>query len=167
MWAPGSSISCNLHHKLFVCRVPSTKHGIVAKGHDIHKQLASEGKNICQLSPQLQSEWMADRNTHLNSTDIRPYSHFKAWWSCSNCPDGHPHIWEARVADRSYGSKCPYCTGREVCKHNSLATISPASVKYWHKQRNLPLTPDTVLAGSNARAHWLCSTCLHEWKCQI
>ena len=110
---------------------------------------------------------MPDKNHHFGIKVVKPHSHGKAWWSCSNCPDGHPHIWEARVADRSYGSKCPYCTGREVCKHNSLATISPASVKYWHKQRNLPLTPDTVLAGSNARAHWLCSTCLHEWKCQI
>ena len=110
---------------------------------------------------------MADRNTHLNSSDIRPYSHFKAWWSCSNCPDGHPHIWEAVVASRSGGIGCPYCSGKAVCRHNSLATKAPATVQYWHKEKNLPLSPETLTAGSHFRAHWMCPVCEHEWQCRI
>ena len=55
----------------------------------------------------------------------------------------------------------------EVCKHNSLATVSPAVAQYWHKQKNLPLTPETVTSGSGFRAHWLCPTCLHEWQCSV
>ena len=110
---------------------------------------------------------MSDKNHHLGNKIVTPHSRRKAWWSCLNCPDGHPHIWEARVDGRSYGSKCPYCTGNAVCKHNSLATISPATMQYWHKEKNLLRSPETVTAQSHFRAHWICPVCLHEWQSRI
>ena len=65
---------------------------------------------------------MHDRNKHLGSIVVKPQSGRKVWWSCPDCPDGHSHIWEATVANRTTGSGCPFCSGAKVCKHNSLAT---------------------------------------------
>ena len=110
---------------------------------------------------------MPDKNHHLGSKVVKPYSRYKAWWSCSNCLDRHPHIWAATVNSRSKGSGCPYCSGKTVCKHNSLATKAPAAVQYWHKDKNLPYSPETVTAGSNLRAHWVCPICLYEWQAVI
>ena len=110
---------------------------------------------------------MSDKNHQLDNTIIMEHSSYKAWWCCSKCPDGHPHTWKATVNDHSNGSGCPYCSGRAVCKHNSLATISPATVQYWHKEKNLPLSPETVTSGSGFRAHWVCPACLHELQCRI
>ena len=106
-------------------------------------------------------------NHHLGNGIITAHSGCKAWWSCSRCPVGHPHIWAATVNKRSCGSGCPFCSGREVCKHNSLATISPAAAQYWHKEKNLRLSPETVTAGSNLRVHWVCPICLYEWQAMV
>ena len=110
---------------------------------------------------------MHDRNKHLGSITVKPHSNIKAWWSCTNCPDGHAHTWEARVHPRSTGTGCACCSGRQVCKHNSLATKAPELVRYWHPQKNVPLSPDTVTARSNYRAHWICSACNNEWQAPV
>ena len=130
-------------------------------------QSASEGPDIRQLSPGLQRQWMHDRNKHLGSIALKPNSNRKAWWSCPDCPDGHSHIWEATVNSRTKGSGCPFCSGDKVCKHNSLATKAPEAALDWHRDKNLPFTPDTVTAQSHVRAHWCCSACRHEWQLRI
>ena len=148
------------------CCCPA-EHGITTKNPQSAKQAGSESPDISQMSPELQREWLSDRNHHLGNKVVTRHNGCKVWWSCANCPDGHPHIWEATVNSRSYGSGCPYCSGRDVCKHNSLATISPATVQYWHTRKNLPWSPETVTSGSNFRAHWMCPVCLHEWQAKI
>ena len=146
-----------------------TKHSTLASAQHTfrQKQAASGGPDISQLRPDLQAEWMHDRNKHLGSIAVKPHSSIKAWWSCPSCPDGHAHIWEARVGLRSDGTGCPCCSGKQVCKHNSLATKAPEVVRYWHPQRNLPLSPDTITARSCFRAHWLCSACNYEWQALV
>ena len=37
---------------------------------------------------------------------------------------------------------------------------------YWDTAKN-GLTPDQVVAGSNARKHWLCPTCDHSWQAKL
>ena len=130
-------------------------------------QAASEGPDISQLSPILQRQWMHDRNKHLGSIKVKPYSSRKAWWSCPDCPDGHSHIWEATVGSRTKGRGCQFCSGNKVCKHNSLATKAPEAAHDWHTDRNLPLSPETVTAQSNVRALWCCAACQHEWLTRI
>ena len=130
-------------------------------------QSASAGPDISCLSPRLHREWMHDRNQHLGSIVVTPGSRRKVWWSCPDCPDGHSHIWEAAVSARMAGSGCPFCSGRKVCKHNSLATKAPAAALDWHRDRNLPLSPETVTAQSSYRAHWCCSACQHEWRAWV
>ena len=80
---------------------------------------------------------------------------------------GPPHIWEATVLHRTYGTGCPFCSGRAVCQHNTLARNAPEVALFWDVKKNHPLFPDQVTVGSNMRAHWKCSACLHEWQASV
>ena len=129
-----------------------------------HRKPEASRPDISQLRPEPQAQWMHDKNDHLGSIVVTPHSGRKVSWSCPHCPDGHAHIWEAKVSARSNGTGCPFCSGRKVCKHNSLATQAPEVARYWHSTRNLPLSPDTVAVSSNNRAHWVCPACKHAWR---
>ncbi|KAL3144793.1 hypothetical protein ABBQ38_001905 [Trebouxia sp. C0009 RCD-2024] len=118
------------------------------------------------LSPALQQQWHGDRNMHLGATKVKPQSSIKVVWQCDKCPAGQPHVWKAVVASRTRGSKCPYCSNRRVCLHNSLATVSPEAVVYWNHSKNVN-TPEQVLAGSNTKVEWKCPACKHEWQARI
>ena len=64
------------------------------------------------------------------------------------------------------GTKCPYCQGKALCQHNSLATKAPRQTEYWNHDKNAK-TPEQMLAGSHIRAEWKCPTCSHEWQGQV
>ena len=86
-------------------------------------------------------------------------------WKCDPCPDGHPHTWTASLRNRSYGTGCPQCSGRQVCKHNCLRTIAPWAAAQWDYEANAALSiPDTVVAHSNQPAGWHCQVCSHKWS---
>ena len=122
--------------------------------------------DVSMLRPELQQQWHVDRNLHLGLLKVKPHSHRKAIWQCNNCPAGQPHIWAAKVADRTRGTQCPYCSNRLVCKHSSLATVAPEVALYWNYSKN-EKTPEQVLAGSNLRAEWQCPACKWEWQAPI
>jgi len=122
--------------------------------------------DISQLSPQLQQEWHLDNNALLGGIKIKPYSNMKIEWSCPNCPAGYPHVWKATVQSRTRGTKCPFCQGKSVCQHNSLATKAPRQTRYWNQDKNAK-TPEQTLAGSNLMADWKCPACSHEWQGQV
>ncbi|DBA68627.1 TPA: hypothetical protein ACH3X2_013565 [Trebouxia sp. C0005] len=98
---------------------------------------------------------------------MKPGSNRKVWWSCDQCPDSLPHVWQARVYERSRGTGCPYCSGNAVCQHNTLARKAPGVALFWDAKKNYPLSPDQVTVSSNFRAHWKCSVCLHEWQVPV
>ena len=125
-----------------------------------------DSPDISLLSPELQQEWSVDRNRHLGPIKVKLQSSFKAVWECNKCPAGQLHIWTAIVSSRCRGSKCPYCSNRLACLHNSLATIAPDQVQYWNRSKN-EATPEQVLAGSQLRAEWRCPTCKWEWQARI
>ncbi|DBA68599.1 TPA: hypothetical protein ACH3X2_013537 [Trebouxia sp. C0005] len=85
------------------------------------KPQLDSGPDTSLLADELQKQWHAKLNMHLGHIVIRPASSRKVWWSCDQCPDGCPHIWEATVLNRTYGTGCPFCSGRAVCQHNTLA----------------------------------------------
>ena len=60
-------------------------------------QQLDKGPNTSLLADELQKQWHDKLNTHLGNTLITPGSKRKVWWSCDQCPDGLPHIWEATV----------------------------------------------------------------------
>ena len=129
-------------------------------------QQVDKGPDTSLLADELQKQWHDRLNMHLGNILIRPASHCKVWWSCEQCPDGLPHIWEATVKNRTFGTGCPFCSGTGVCQHNTLARKAPGAALYWDA-KNHPMLPDQVTVYSNMKAHWKCSACLHEWQAPV
>ena len=125
-----------------------------------------KGPGISRLEPALQQQWDHAANARLGNIDIKPYSTKVVWWTCDQCPDGHLHKWEASVQSRSAGRGCPQCSGRKVCKHNSLATKAPLVAAQWDYGAN-DGTPDSVVAHSNKVVGWLCDACGNNWSATI
>ena len=124
------------------------------------------GPDISLLDPVLQKQWDHTANRHLGPVVIKPHSGRKVWWHCDQCPDGHLHSWAARVAQRSNGTGCPQCAGRNLCMHNSLATKSPLAAAEWHPTSNA-FSPEDVIASSSKPAVWQCQSCSHVWTARI
>ena len=98
----------------------------------------------------------------MGNIAISKFSNKKVWWQCHQCPDGHLHQWQANVLARSNGSGCPQCSGRALCKHNSLAKIAPKIAVFWDTAKN-GCTAEQTLAYSKKLSHWQCPDCGHEW----
>jgi len=130
------------------------------------KRLKPGLPDISELSPQLQQEWHPDNNALLGCLKVKPGSRKTVMWSCPNCPAGCPHIWKTSVTRRTQGTKCPYCEGKKVCEHSSLATKAPRQLQYWNQGKNAK-APEQTLAGSNLRAEWKCPICSHEWQAPV
>jgi hypothetical protein len=122
---------------------------------------ATKDNNLRVKNPGLAQQWHPTKNGSLRPKDVRPKSTKKVWWLCSR-----GHEWIARVAHRSNGSGCPYCSGRKVCDDNCLATLSPNVAKEWHPSKNGDMTPRNVVNGSNKKVWWLCRKG-HEWQAKI
>ena len=129
-------------------------------------QQQQSGPDISQLSPELQSQWDHDNNAYLGNIVIKPQSGRKVHWICRKCPVGHPHMWEAVIQNRSNGRGCPFCSGRKVCPHSSLASISPLTALEWDTTKTAD-SPHDYTACSRHQAHWLCNKCGHEWQARI
>lgn len=126
------------------------------------KVVISGANDLATLFPELASEW-AEENGLLKPTDIGPYSHKKVWWRC-----GNGHVWQAIVYSRVWEQcGCPYCANRKVLSgFNDLRTKYPDIADQWHQDLNGELTPETVLAGSNRKAWWICPQG-HVWEAVI
>ena len=129
-------------------------------------QQQQSGPDISQLSSELQSQWDHDKNAYLGKIVVRPHSHRKVHWVCRKCPDGHPHIWEARVTDRTRGTGCSLCSGQKVCPHNSLPSTAPQVAMDWDTAKN-PGSSHDHTSRSGYQAHWLCNKCGHGWLARI
>ena len=122
-----------------------------------------EGPDISRLEPALQQQWDHAANAHLGNIKFKPHSNIKVWWKCDQCPLGQHHQWETTVDHRTRGNGCPQCSGRKVCKHNSLATKAPLVAAEWDYEENAG-TPDSVVAQSNQPIGWRCNTCGYKWS---
>ncbi|DBB16114.1 TPA: hypothetical protein ACH3X3_003476 [Trebouxia sp. C0006] len=131
------------------------------------EQCEEVGPDVSLLVDDLQKQWHEKLNMHLGNTLIRPGSDRKVWWSCDLCPDGLPHIWEATVSNRTYGTGCPFCSGNAVCQHNTLARKAPEVALFWDVKKNHSLSANPVTVSSRLRAHWKCDACLHEWQAPV
>lgn len=119
-------------------------------------------KSLKEVRPDLVGEW-SEKNYPLRPEDVSYGSHTKVWW-IGKCG----HEWQTTVHSRTSlnQSGCPYCSGNRILPgFNDLATKCPELVSEW-SDRNLPKTPDKVLAFSNHKAWWK-GKCGHEWFARI
>ena len=122
-----------------------------------------KGQNDLQtVNPDLAREWHHEKNGNLTPMDVLPHSDKKVWWKCD---EGHE--WETQVKNRTRGTGCPYCAGRQVLKgYNDLATVNPALAADWNYEKNGDLTPDRCTANSKIKIWWKCNHG-HEWQATI
>ena len=71
------------------------------------------------------------------------------------------------MKNKTYGRGCPFCSGKAVCQHNTLARNAHEVALFWDAKENHPLSPDQVTVSSNMQAHWRCSVCLYEWQASV
>ena len=112
---------------------------------------------------ELLNEWVADSNLPLNPKTIPYGSTKKVWWQCEK-----GHRWLVTVNNRtSSHTDCPYCSGRAAWPGESdLASRFPELAREWHPTKNLPLTPERVLPGSEKKVWWRCGLG-HVWRATI
>ena len=103
---------------------------------------------------ELLTQWDCRANLPLTPQTIFHGSRKSVWWQCEK-----GHHWRASVNSRTSGkTNCPYCSGRIAWPgETDLASRFPALAKEWHPTKNLPLTPDHVLPGSERKVWWRCS----------
>jgi uncharacterized protein len=76
---------------------------------------AHKSNNFLLKCPAIASEWHPTKNKNLKPDNFTFKSNKKVWWQCSKLDE---HEWQARIADRSDGSKCPYCSGTKTLNYD-------------------------------------------------
>ncbi len=123
--------------------------------------LMSGVNDLATMKPELVSEW-SDKNLPLKPDMVLPCTNKTVWWRCI-----HGHEWPAKIADRYYGSGCPYCEGHRLYKgFNDLASNYPDLAMEW-SDKNAPKQPDEVFPKSRENVWWKCRVCGYEWRSVI
>ena len=118
-------------------------------------------------NPGLLIEWNNEKN-NINPSEMMKTSNKKFWWKCAN-----GHEWEATIANRVHGTKCPYCyTGnaskrklvsfKEWCIKNNKEYL----LAEWDYDANTNVKPNTISKGSHKKVWWKCKFG-HSWEAQL
>ena len=125
--------------------------------------------SLAEERPDLVQQWIQERNGVVTPESVPAGSTFRAAWRCGrrceHCKK--PHEWHATVGVRClYGSGCPMCSGRRVCRCQSVAELRPDLLNQWDYERNRGIDPDTLGCFSHKKASWVCKA--HgEWTASI
>ena len=112
---------------------------------------------------ELLDQWDTQANLPLTPETIPFGSTKKVWWQCEK-----GHRWQVTVNNRtSSHTDCPYCSGRAAWPgETDLASRFPELAREWHPTKNLPLTPECVLPGSEKKVWWRCDLG-HVWRATV
>jgi len=124
-------------------------------------------RSLAAVAPEVAVELDAE-GSGVTAAELMPNSNRLAWWRCRVDAD---HRWQATPGNRvSRGSGCPYCSGARVSDSNRLSLNSPDQrlLMEWDYERNFPLTPHDVPAGSSKKVWWVCDEENdHRWEAAI
>lgn len=85
-----------------------------------HNKVLAGFNDLATVFPNVASEW-SDKN-EKNPSEVTAFANSKAWWKCKTCG----YEWNTLISTRSYGSKCPCCSGYVLVKgRNDLKTTHP------------------------------------------
>lgn len=126
-------------------------------------RVAVPGKtDLRTVCPELVKEWHPTQNGNLKPESFTRMSEKKVWWRCIN-----GHSWKSAISNRTSGSGCPYCSGRQAVRgYNDFLTLHPELALEWNYEKNTGVYPFDVLEYSNRKVWWKCSKG-HEWKAVI
>lgn len=109
--------------------------------------------------PDLVPRWHRRRNGRITPFDVLSGSVFEAWWQC---PKSNLHSYPQLVSRAAAGDGCPYCSNQRVCADNCMRFTHPHLASEFIEEKNAPLTPDNVCAGTSHKLWWRCAFG-HEW----
>ena len=126
------------------------------------KKVQPGSNDLASQYPALVKEWDAEKNLPTLPTTITAGSKRLVWWKCAQ-----GHSWRAQIRSRVSGYGCPVCAGRLVIPgENDLATLYPKLAQEWDREKNGPMTPEQVPAGTMRKAWWRCKKG-HSWQASI
>ena len=118
------------------------------------------------LNPELAKEWHPTKNIEFTPAEASANGSQRVWWKC---PKGDDHEWEARIAHRNNGIGCPFCSNRRLSSTNNLTVTAPELLEEWDYEKNLPLTPEKIIAAGDKKYWWICKTMVedHVWEASV
>lgn len=117
--------------------------------------------DLATADPDLAKQWNDEMNGSLTPHDVVGMSHTAVWWT-GKCG----HVWKATVANRRYGSGCPYCCGKKVLEgFNDAKSNYPEFIGEWDYEKN-EFFPEQVSVSSQKEIWWKCSKG-HSWKAKL
>lgn len=123
------------------------------------KAILTGYNDLQTLNPELAVEWHPTKNK-ITANQVSLHDHHKYWWQCK---EGHE--WEISPHNRSYGSGCPFCSGRFAIKgENDLETLYPEIAEEWHPTKNRNLKPSDIKSKTSMKVWWLCPICEYEYR---
>lgn len=126
------------------------------------KKVQPGSNDLASQYPALVKEWDTEKNLPALPTTISAGSKRLVWWKCAQ-----GHSWRAQIRSRVSGCGCPVCAGRLVIPgENDLASLYPKLAQEWDREKNGPLTPEQVPAGTARKAWWRCKKG-HSWRAAI
>ncbi|WP_439901151.1 zinc-ribbon domain-containing protein [Microbacterium azadirachtae] len=116
--------------------------------------------DLATLHPDLAAEWDHERNGKLSPNTISARTTKRVWW-LGRCG----HNWQAAIANRTNGTRCPYCAGKRALPGVSdLATLRPDLAAQWHDSNEL--RPEHVRPNSGKKVTWQCDAG-HVWEAPV
>ena len=124
-----------------------------------HCTVDSNINSLDIVNPELAKQWDAEKNFPLTPKDVAAFDNRDYFWLCE-----HGHSWQASPANRTKGTKCPYCAGKKpIVGVNDLESVLPQIALEWHPTRNGDALPEHYLPNSHFEAWWQCAS-RHEWQ---
>lgn len=128
----------------------------------LRKYLVERDGSLAEHRPDLARQWHPVKNGKLTPQTITCNSTYQAWWI-----DEAGKEWKSQVSVRCRQRKNIGAPNHIVYPgYNDLATKYPELAAEWNEEKNAPLTPNQVAAGSNQRVWWCCRKG-HEWAAII
>jgi hypothetical protein len=129
------------------------------------KVLRDDLSSLKSTHPELSEQWHSEKNGTALPEHYSAGSVENVWWQC---PAGFDHVWKGPINRRTKSSTkhmgCPFCSGKKVCRGNSLLQCFPAVAALFHQTKNPGVKVEDLTYGSGQIIWWQCSRVdAHLW----
>lgn len=108
-------------------------------------------------------EWNYELNKGIRPEQVAPTASRKFWYTC---PKEWCHMSYSQIpANRSTGTRCPYCSSALACEWNSLARNYPDLAQDWDTSNTMQ--PNAITSHSRIKVKWIHVTpdgTIHRWE---